>query len=74
MPVEIKIICDGCGLTVNQDINEQGSEVYLPNNWLTVEEDGKWLYFHSDKCYKDWLRKQGKIDEIEEYENGEWIA
>ena len=65
MPVEIKIICDGCRLTVNQDINEQGPEVYLPDNWLTVEDSDNWLYFHSDGCYKEWLRKQNRLDDTQ---------
>ena len=69
MPVEIKIICDNCGLTINQDINEQGSEIYLPNNWLTVEDNDSWLYFHSNECYREWLKKQDRLDDIWDYEN-----
>ena len=69
MPVEIKIICDECRLTVNQNIDEEGPEVYLPDNWLTVEDNGSWLYFHSRECHKEWLRKQGRLDDIQDYEN-----
>jgi len=43
----------------------------IPNGWLQVSEDivtGRdYLFFHSGNCYEQWLRKQGRDREAEEF-------
>lgn len=50
----------------------------LPEGWLQVPEDEvtgqKYLFFHDGACYKDWLRKQGRIEEVKAFENTVWVA
>lgn len=50
----------------------------IPEGWLQVPEDQvtgqKYLFFHDGTCYKDWLRKQGRIEEIEAFKNAVWVA
>lgn len=50
----------------------------IPYGWLQIPEDKmtgqKYLFFHDDDCHKEWLRKQGRIEEIEAFENAMWIA
>lgn len=50
----------------------------IPEGWLQVPEDKvtgqKYLFFHDDACYKDWLRKQGRLEEIEAFEKAVWVA
>lgn len=50
----------------------------VPYGWLQVPEDKvtrrKYLFFHDDDCYKEWLRKQGRVEEVEVFEKAVWVA
>lgn len=75
MGIEIKITCDGCGLVAYQDIEEQGPEVYLPDDWITVEDtNNHWLYFHSDDCYTSWIKRENRLDDLKNYMNATPMA
>lgn len=45
----------------------------IPEGWLQVSYDEitkqHYLFFHNRECYKDWLRKKNRIDEITKFEN-----
>jgi len=49
----------------------------LPDGWLEVPRDkvtGQHLFFHDHNCYKDWLRRQGRLEEVEAFEKAVWVA
>jgi hypothetical protein len=49
-----------------------------PEGWIQVAFDKPtaqhYLFFHDGSCYTNWLREQGRHEEIERFRNGVWIA
>ena len=45
----------------------------IPDGWIQIPEDtitGRaYIFFHEDECYKNWLRRQGRVEELEEFES-----
>jgi len=80
------IICDDCGISSEkerrpEDGRYDGLDMWsggIPDEWLQIPEDeatGRlYLFFHDDDCYKNWLRSQGRMAELEEFENAVWMA
>ena len=79
--------CDNCGSVVEQaatlDDETRGSidDVWIwacPPNWIRQRHDKvtgqKYLFYCSQECVSDWLRKQGRDNEADEFEHTIWIA
>ena len=87
--VQWKISCDHCGMAVEiehrpeNDVDKLSSYFDawgpgIPDGWIQIPMDDitnkHYLFFHSEHCYKEWLRLQDRLKEIENLEKGYWIA
>lgn len=77
--------CTGCGKVEEKELKltEDNWQDYdwgpgCPEDWLQVSHDEKtdthFLFFHSDDCYKTWLRGQGRLEEIKAFDETIWLA
>lgn len=50
----------------------------VPDGWLQVAFDEKlnqhYLFFHNGRCYIQWLEKQGRYEEAQEFKDAVWVA
>jgi len=50
----------------------------IPEGWLQIPKDKvtkqTYLFFCNRECYKEWLRKQGRLTEIEKFNKAKWVA
>ncbi len=85
--VEWTITCDGCQLIKKKERSPgDGVHTYyldewgpgIPDGWIQIPFDevtGKhYIFFHDDECYKNWLRSQNRMVELEQFEKAIWIA
>jgi hypothetical protein len=50
----------------------------IPDRWIQITEDKitkqRYLFFCEGNCFINWLSKQGRTKEAEEFKNAVWIA
>ena len=67
--VLITTTCDVCGFTELAEENTRGSS---GARW--IREYGNNMFFHSEDCYKAWLRKQGRLSDLKKFEESIWVG
>ena len=81
--------CTGCGKVVEKELQLTEESCYgfgwtdiwgpgWPKGWMQIPydevTDTHYLFFHNHNCYKNWLRKQDRLEEIREFDEGIWVA
>ena len=71
MSISLVYVCDGCGLR-NDDRRDllADPEILVPDGWLITDE----MLFHDDECYRDWLRRMGKVEELAAFDDAIALA
>ena len=68
MAIKWVLVCDNCPVSVDGDGDDWSFET--PEGWIEYMA----LYFHDEQCFREWLQKNGKIKELEEFDNSVWMA
>jgi len=76
--------CEGCSKRIvkesrlsTEEYGDDTLEEGWPGGWMRVAPDDgetEHLFFHSHECYEEYLEKQGKLDELERFRKGVWMA
>ena len=76
--------CKGCEKVVTKiiELTPETSRLHYfdiwgpgwPENWMQTVEEELNVFFCSSDCFKAWLRKQGRLKEIEEFDKSVWTA
>ena len=49
----------------------------VPDGWLQQSpKDGEteWQFWHSSECYRDWLRRQGRYEDLRRFDETPWMG
>ena len=50
----------------------------IPDGWLQISHDTttkkNYLFFDKSDCYKEWLRLQGRLKDLENFKNAVYVA
>ena len=72
MNIDITYACDGCNIRIEEHRNltthspeDIAEDVWIPDYWLWTEN----MLFHDDQCYRGWLRRTGRLQELVDFDN-----
>ena len=75
--IHIRWVCNGCQTRIDEHrdllshaLEDTGEDIYVPDGWIIADQ----MLFHDDQCYRDWLKRMGKIVELAAFDDGIWIA
>ena len=71
MSISVVYECDGCSLRIDDRRDLLADlEILAPDRWLLTDT----MLFHNDECYRNWLIRMGKTEELADFDDGVWLA